>query len=85
MTEYVGLNEFDIPACYRHRAASIADGHALRPICAVVVEFLPNGTPSVIVFGDTSNLAARENTALLLETIGVLSDAAAGMNAQASN
>lgn len=81
----MGLDQFDVAACYRHRAAEIADSQDPKPLVAVCIEFNAAGIPYVSLFGDTSELNARENTSLLLEAIGVLSDAAAGMNAQASN
>ena len=84
-SKYVGLDQTDIAACYRHRAAEIADDKMPKPLCAVIVEFNVNQIPTLILFGDTSELNARENTSLLLETIGVIAEAAADCNAQAAN
>lgn len=81
----MGLDVTDIPACYRHRAAELADSQDPKPLVAVCVEFDAAGNPFVSIFGDTTSLNARENTSILLETIGVLTDTAAATNAQASH
>ncbi len=82
---YVGLHLTDIPACYRHRAAQIADGKRNRPLCVLNIEFCEDGTPTLAIFGTTEELAERERVALLLESINVLTTAAAACNAEASN
>ena len=85
MSTYVGLDITDIPACYRHRAAQIADGDRRRPLCVLNIEFDEDGTPTLVLFGATEEMAERERVALLLESINVLTTAAAACNGEASN
>lgn len=85
MTKYVGLDLSDIAACYRDRAAAIADGHAARPVCSVIVEFASNGSYAVLVLGDTANISSREHVSIQLEAMDALLHAARGFNAEAAN
>lgn len=82
---YVGLDVTDIPACYRHRAQQIADGKRQRPVSALNIEFMEDGTPTLILFGATEDMTERERVALLVESISVLSTAASVCNAGASD
>lgn len=81
---YLGLDRTDIPCCYRHRAQALADA-GRRPATAVVVEYEVDGTPNVLIWGATADLSARECAAILLQTVALLADTAAGFNAEASN
>ena len=85
MTKYVGLDLSDIAACYRHRAQQIADGKRQRPVTALNIEFMEDGTPTLILFGATEDMSERERVALLVESISVLSTAASVCNAGASD
>ena len=85
MSTYVGLDITDIPACYRRRAAQIADGDRRRPLCVLNIEFGEDGTHTLVLFGATEKMTERERVALLLESISILSTAAADCNGEASN
>lgn len=85
VAKYVGLDLTDIPACYRHRAQQIADGKRQRPVTALNIEFMEDGTPTLILFGATEDMTERERVALLVDSISVLSTAAAACNAGAAD
>lgn len=85
MSSYVGLDRADLPACYRDRAQQIADGKRQRPVSALNIEFMEDGTPTLILFGATEDMTERERVALLVESISVLSTAASVCNAGASD
>lgn len=86
MTDYVGLDLTDIAACYRHRGLQIADkATADKPLCVVNLEFYANGEPRLSLFGATEDMVQRECLAPFLESIAVLSDAAAGCNSESAN
>lgn len=82
---YVGLDVSDIAACYRDRAAAIADGNAARPVCSVIVEFTSNGNAAVLVLGDMTDVSSREHVSIQLEAMDALLHAARGFNAEAAN
>ena len=84
-SKYVGLDNADIPACYRNRAQTIADGDAARPVCAVIVEFAHNDLPTVLVMGSGNDLTNREHVAIALEAMDVLLNTARGFNAEAAH
>ena len=56
MSKRIGLDLSDIAACYRHRAAEIADDKMPKPLCAVIVEFNVNQLPTLILFGDKDRI-----------------------------
>ena len=85
MSSYVGLDRADLPARYRDRAQQIADGKRQRPVSALNIEFMEDGTPTLILFGATEDMTERERVALLVESISVLSTAASVCNAGASD
>lgn len=86
MTNYVGLDQTDIAACYRHCGLVVADLKAEdKPLCVVNIEFCANGDTNLALFGATTDLTQKERVALFVEAIRVLSEAAADCNAQASN
>ena len=69
---------------YRHRAkALVASGR--QPVCAVVIEYLAEGHPTVVLLGQTPDMTAREHTAVLIESMSVLAATAAGFHAAAGN
>lgn len=84
MTEIQSLGDADIAGMYQARGAQVAKEYP-KPVCAVVVEYTIDGHPSLLLFGDSNGLLARERVSLILETIGVLTQAASACNADASS
>ena len=59
MSSYVGLDRADLPACYRDRAQQIEEGKRQRPVSALNIEFMEDGTPTLILFGATEDMTER--------------------------
>lgn len=58
---------------------------ASAPCPPMNIEFMEDGTPTLILFGATEDMTERERVALLVESISVLSTAASVCNAGASD
>lgn len=75
----------DIAACYYRRGTQLDGGKSEKPVCVVNLEFYADASHSLVLFGATEDMVQRECVALFLESINVLSAAAAGCNTEASN
>ena len=86
MGNYVGLDQTDIAACYRHCGMTVADlKPEERPLCVVNIEFYANGDTALALFGATTDMTHGQSLSLFIEAIRTLSEAASNCNAQASN
>ena len=84
MSSYVCLDKKDIPGCLRLHAQEMSDGTRKRALATVVIDFVREGPPDLVIFG-TDCTDPRENLHLLNEAQQRISRAIARFNAMASN